>query len=60
MPESENKKGDKNNENDWSFEEEQNLLGLLSLLLEADKKQNPHLYRKPKNEGSKVNEADKK
>jgi len=41
----------KNNENidyDDDFEAQQNLLGFFKLLLEVDRRVNPHLYKKQK------------
>lgn len=32
------------------FEIDQNLIGLLNLLWQEDRRQNPHLYKKPDNE----------
>ena len=34
----------------WGFEAEQNWLGFWNLLLQEDRRQNPHLYKKPKDD----------
>jgi hypothetical protein len=39
-----------NNSEEWGFEANQNWLGFWNLLLEEDIKQNPHLYKKPKDD----------
>ena len=47
------KKDNKNINYDDDFEAQQNLLGFFSLLLEVDKRINPHLYKKQKIERGK-------
>jgi hypothetical protein len=42
----EKKQNDKEMENKDDWEAQQNLLGFFSLLLEVDKRINPHLYKK--------------
>jgi hypothetical protein len=42
------KKDNENIDYDDDFEAQQNLLGFFSLLLEVDKRVNPHLYKKQK------------
>jgi len=52
MKESKNEEKKKNNrevEDDKDWEARQNLFGFFSLLLEVDKKVNPHLYKHEKN-----------
>jgi len=52
---SEENKGKQNNEQRqgyFDFEARQNLLGFFSLLLQIDKRINPHLYKKDENNRS--------
>ncbi len=42
------KQGDREAENKEDWEAQQNLPGFFSLLLEVDKRVNPHLYKKKK------------
>ena len=44
-----NNKGIKELKEESNFEARQNLFGFFSLLLEIDKRINPHLYKKAKN-----------
>lgn len=37
---------DKRNPNNWTNEERDRVVGAFNLLIEMDKKQNPHLYKK--------------
>lgn len=41
-----------NTKDDFNFEAKQNLLGFFSKLLEIDKRHNPHLYQRNKNNGN--------
>ena len=43
---------DQKNQGENDFEARQNLLGFFSLLLQIDKRINPHLYKKDENNGS--------
>ena len=43
------KNPEKPKEKDLDFETKQNLLGFFSLLLEIDRRINPHLYKRAKN-----------
>ena len=44
----EEKQDDREVKDNADWEAQQNLLGFFSLLLEVDRRVNPHLYKKPK------------